>query len=354
MKKICTGIIIACALFVCGCSEKRTAPSPISKTVFEPVDARATVTVAEKRVIRNVQYRYGTVVPRTEGIYAKSSGTIGEVYYRIGEEVDKYDILLEYDVEAVKAELDELDEKIAALTDKRDAALSVFDEETEQLEIRAGEGGMDGELAALLLLEREKERGALGREYDATLDVYDREYSQLSVTLSGSRVYATCSGIISECRVSEHSYAGAGSLLMAVTDDSDLYIRLTDSNMSDLSASVIDGMRSAMAYIGGKTYPVTFRGREGVGNSLLDIDLSSDESVKAGDSVIVELVDGGSDEAVLSVAKDAVFFDGSVSYVYVLGEGIRRRVDVTCGISDDYYIQITDGDIREGDEIYVP
>ena len=195
----------------------------------------------------------------------------------------------------------------------------------------------------------------------AELSTASLELAKLYDQLENCTIKAATDGIISELKISEGSYATANQSIAIITDFSEMKLSI-EINEYDLmkikegdavevhinaTEDVVDGTIeniSLTAHISG-----------GVAYFNADVRFEAGENVRPGMSAEVKLI---SQQAlqVISIPVDALnYAEDNTAYVFVKGaEGQAEQRNITVGVSDGTYIEITDG-LNENETImYIP
>ena len=194
-----------------------------------------------------------------------------------------------------------------------------------------------------------------------TLESAEKELQILKETLEDYKIVAPCDGIITSLDIEDGNMTVAGSIVATVSNLEEFEISVKVDEYSILNTKVGKDVTIYIDSIG-RTYTgkITWIANNatienGVSYFKATVEFSADEYVRGGMSVEVRLKNEESLGAV-SVSVDAVNYrDNNTAYVYVLNsEGQVEEKNVSLGVSDGIYVEITEG-LAEGDEIlYVP
>lgn len=194
-----------------------------------------------------------------------------------------------------------------------------------------------------------------------TLESAEKDLQILKETLEDYKIVAPCDGIITSLDIKDGNMAAAGSVVATVSNLEDFEISVKVDEYSVLNTKV---GKDVTVYIDsiGRTYDgkITWIANNatmenGVSYFKATVEFSADEYVRGGMSVEVRLKKDESLGAV-SVAVDSVNYrKDNTAFVYVLNaEGNVEEKDVSLGVSDGIYVEITEG-LSDGDKIlYVP
>lgn len=190
-----------------------------------------------------------------------------------------------------------------------------------------------------------------------TLESAEKELQNLKDTLEDYKIVSPCDGIVTSLGIEEGNMTAAGSIVATVSELDEFEISIKVDEYSILNTKVGKDVTIYIDSIG-RTYngKITWIANNatianGVSYFEATVEFSADEYVRGGMSVEVRLKNEESIDAV-SVSVDAVNYrKDNTSYVYVLNaEGDIEEKDVSLGVSDGIYVEITEG-LSEGDKI---
>ncbi len=157
-------------------------------------------------------------------------------------------------------------------------------------------------------------------------------------------VKSPISGVISSFSVNEHDMAAPGQVAVTIIGDAQgkvvFYVAektVNEINVGDALVLEKDGvehdgvvtMISDVADVQKGLYKVEAQTTDGV-------------DFKPNSSISVSVVSRKAED-VLSVKTQCVYYDGQQAFLYVDDNGTAKRRDVTTGLSDEEYVEITDG-----------
>lgn len=194
-----------------------------------------------------------------------------------------------------------------------------------------------------------------------TLESAEKELQILKDTLEDYKIVSPCDGVITALNIEDGNMTAAGSVAATVSNLEDLEITIKVDEYSVLNTQVGKDVTVYVDSIG-RTYDgkITWISNNatienGVSYFKATVEFTADEYVRGGMSVEVRLKKAESLGAV-SISVDSVNYrEDNTAFVYVLdGEGELEEKDISLGISDGIYVEITEG-LSDGDKIlYVP
>lgn len=278
-------------------------------------------------------------------------------------ELDRYIGTLDAIKAKIAPALEEYKTRARNYADKNDASFKSIVDNLENAQT-ALYNAEDAYAATELQIEQQLEsyEASLKKAKDTlSLESAEKDLENLKKTLEDYSVVAPCDGIITSLTLHEGNMTAAGSVAATVSNLEELEITIKVDEYSILNTKV---GKDVVIYIDsiGRTYngKITWIASNatianGVSYFEATVEFTADEYVRGGMSVEVRLTNSEALGAV-SISVDAVNYrKDNTAYVYVLDEsGALVEKDVSLGVSDGIYIEITDG-LAEGDKIkYVP
>lgn len=363
---------VAMLLMLSGCASSDSAQE--AEELLEPAGVWNSTVKVVCQDLKVSEYLNGIVTATTYELAFEIDGVVTECDVLPGDTVEKYQMLVTLDEEERAAQLEEIDEQYERLKTQYEFENELWEQETLPMQaaweelyaaVLAGtasrEQQLEEELMALALEERESEYGKRLEEQEEALSQLEEEYTSVNWGMTKNHLCSPCDGVVVSVNVREGDAVLAGHCVIAVADYSDCYIKY-EKYYSETS---FNKNLYARGYIGENAFEVEYMSytadelRAGTDFSTGMIALPARFSFDAnavdwsmGASAIVELV---SDYAknVLCVRRDAVYSDLTGDYVYKNVDGSRQRVNIVTGLENELFVEILEGDLYEGDEVYV-
>lgn len=278
------------------------------------------------------------------------------------------------ELESYKGRLPDLEQKVVSarneyarlirnFADNRDANFKSIVDNLENADIALNNAKENYESVSLQINQQLESYEAAYKKAEDTLSIEssEKELAILKDTLEDYKIVAPCDGIITNLGIKKGTMVGTGNIAATVSSTESFEISVKVDEYSILSTKV---GKDVVVYIDsiGRTYngKITWIANNatienGVSYFKADVEFAADEYVRGGMSVEVRLKRAESIDAV-SVSVDAVSYrKDNTAYVLVRNDaGALVERDVSLGVSDGMYVEITDG-INEGDEVlYVP
>lgn len=320
--------------------------------------ATSTVTVQKKDVVK-ADYELGYVVPTTYNLSFEIDGVVSYCDILPGDSVKQYQELASIDQTDLEEELVQLDEQYAQLEKQYALLNQQWEEETLRMQEQLAALAADTEEAELLQLsidERAYAHEAELEEQEQALLVLSAEYDEKNKSMTKNHILSPCDGIVMDVTVRPGMEAQAGVCVITIGDYNNCYI----SCDTYYSEDQINKLVSVSAFLGSETFSVEYlpytaeelwNGGSVSLSSRFQIDTASGD-VQPGDYGAVQLVSELAED-VLCVPKSAVYNDTDGYYVYKDLNGARQRVDITKGLDNGMEVEILEGDLEEGDVVYV-
>ena len=351
-------LLILTSLAGCG-EEQTTATVP---ELLEPVGVKMDTAVVEYGNIYNVSYMEGQVIPFVQTMHFDASGTLGEVYVKVGDTVKAGDVLATLDQSNVENAIAKLDaeiaheEKLAGYSDaKAEADIAIAEAE---LEILRRDGGTQEELnVKWIKIEQMKTNLRQTKELRAlSMDDLYAEREELRKQLGTQSLLAPFDGevVFVGSKAKSGTKVDASVALFVIADNNRTYIdveKMTEAGINsayELKARVLD-REVDLIYLSEVEHPEleeVFSVAEG---KLFTYE--SDEPLRTGEFAGV-LLTTSYKENVLTIPVNALLRDREGTYVYVVEDGRRIRCDVVVGQYSDSKVEILSG-LKEGDVVYV-
>ncbi|MBR1675513.1 MAG: hypothetical protein IJ703_11235 [Eubacterium sp.] len=303
------------------------------------------------------------VVPRSYGQFYNKAQDISEIYYDIGDYVEKGDKVASADTTEIDETIKEFNRSISDLEREIEQYKKSSDLTLEYLEYEKKAcldmGDTAGAEAKEKEIETEKEnRSYRLTQYEKSEDNFYTELNQAKEDREKLVLYATHSGYVTyKMNLADGSHRESYENVIMISDYEDIYVEAETVTINKFGKYRSAAKMEAM--IDGKKYKV----EEDVFSTAANNYAVSTEkyprvrfkiegaSYKLGD-VIPIFIYMYCHEDVLMVGNDSIRNDGNDKYVFVAGEEDemeKRMVEV--GYSDSIYTEIISG-LEEGENVY--
>lgn len=353
-------LLIGC---LAGCGD-RAAQMKIPE-LLEPVSVSMDTAVVRRGEIYRIDLFDAEAVPAVESVAVQRGGTLGELPVRVGDRVEKGEVIARLADGQIRGELAGIRSELADCEEqyRLENELAGCDVDLAKLayeECRAaGADSRESELAGLeveraeLLLAQQRERQEL-----AVRHLREQEESLLS-QIGECDVTAPVSGeILWVTEAGEGGLIAEGGIVAVIASP--------ESGIGIRTEFIADGMLKdydeCRILHGGNLFPVI--PREYDRNAYIASLLGSGsfysyfdpeevrEELKCGDYVQLQIIRNRKEEA-LVLPLDCLLRDTDGYYVYRMEEdGIRVKTPVAIGVKNEISAEITEG-LEEGDEVYV-
>lgn len=352
---------ISC-LALCGLAGCRDNQEAVP-ALLDPVDVKMDEAAAEYGEIYKANVLEGKIVPHVEELSFSVDGQLETINVSLGDCVKKGQVLAVLDVEDAGEQAKQLEREVEALQIRgefEDRQL-LADIQIAQLELKSlHEAGAIEETRRLKEIEIQQLQTQLSQnqelreleisEKKRCLAQYERETENNTLTapFDGQVVFITAA--------SDTAAVESYSPLIYLADESRLYLK-TDY-LSQQTFQIADRV---LARIDDREYEVSYvpYDREEFMSMIISGENLWTQFTLEGDTSGITCGQYGAlvvystyKEHVLTVPANAIYRDGSQSYVYRIEDGRKIRSDVTVGLTNDAKAEITEG-LTEGDRVYV-
>ncbi len=360
-RRMLLGLLLGVAILA-GCGSNAVTVPPLQ----EPVSVTLDKTAAYIGDIYNVTYYDSAVVPTVEALSFTMDGTVGNVCFYPGMEVNKGDVLVELDVTEEKARAQALQAELEHTQIEGTYNDTMAQLDIELLQVELEELQMQGATATEIALKENEiaQKQAQLRQAQQLraleTEAKQQELEKLKETLTGDKLYAPFSG-----QILYSADLAVGTPVKAY----DAIVFLADNSRLQLLGEYIQPgvMKTAdriVAHIGDSQYEIE---EETMDEDALNAALISGSAMESRFSFLTPQVLEGKVEAgqyaaillysdyisdTLLIPRDAVKEDAAGSYVYVDADGSRERRDVKLGKVTGGLAQILEG-LQEGEVVYV-
>lgn len=326
-------VIALTAVCFAGCGTKEESARSIS--LLAPVEAVVDIETALYRDFYTLKTKDAELTPHTEELAFEASGRVSKLYVEIGSEVKAGDLLAEQEEDGVRtAAANALDKYLSEKKAYLDAVKSA------RKKLAGGLSADEREWYELLLSQAEE---MWAMQEPGLWEIWEEARSRVG----NSKVYAPYDGVVTAC-VAQGTQLAAGQPVLALADTTRQYVIVggylapSEYKTYDRVYAIINGKETEL------TYEEELMQEEGLRTYYTAKELNG---AKFGDFILVCMVSDFR-EQVLSVPGNAIYKDGSGSYVYLIQEDTRVRRNVTTGRKNNIYTEIVEG-LEEGDRIYV-
>ncbi len=367
------GILLVSALMLGGCAEKEV----VQETIVELQDSALTApqkTEVIRGDIEAVTYFDAQVGPKLVQLKFAKEGTFGEFFVQLGDEVKEGDILaspalegMDRAIENKQKEIDNLTRQYNYEAASLEADVAIVLKQMESVNsVLAGLEADSGEYKQvrqqLGYLDEQRQRlelqlRQLRDTYHYELPYYQGQLEELQQERDGNHIVAPFDGVIVALENAQHGMGIDGNkYYVAVADTSKIYARCPM-----VSITVLNFLEKIEFWKDGKIYEAVsipmdheyYMATENNGeDAYSEFEISAPEGeVTHGDYGKIKLIEE-SREDVLLVPETVLQSSGGKYYVYKDVNGKHELVNVTVGITDGIYVEITEG-LEEGDVVYV-
>ena len=393
-------VALAVAVVCSGCS------SSAEPANAEPEEAEVVSVEVMPAKLGEIQSEFlysGKVKPVEEAnVVSTVGGTVQEVYYQVGDHVDKDATLFQVGTEDIENNLEVLNAQLAAAqasVKSAQTSLELVNGATMQSQIQSAKAGLaQAEIAyndmkttyennkqlyeAGIISKSDMDQTETGLKnaeiaYNQAKESYDLIANQMPAenlrkaqdglaaaqanekavraqmasaekTLRDATVKSPISGVVTACNVTAGTmYSSAAGAAFTVSDTSRVYI---DVNVSEeLINRIAVGQSVDVKVSAVSDTPFTGKidrinpaaGQTGTYNVKIVLD-NADGQLKSGMFGEVHFVNERH-ENVIVLPRDAVLTSDDQSYVFVNEEGVARKVEVTTGIDTGEQVEVTTG-----------
>lgn len=362
MKKRCPVWMALCvSIALSGCAEKETEKQE-TEVLLEPAGMTSNTVRIQRKDVVDADYETGYVVPMSYSLSFEIDGTVSYCEIHPGDQVKKYQELATLDDQELEEELSELEEEYERLLQQYTLSNQQWDQETEKLQEQLETLSPDTKEAELLQLSLDERAYAHEEELEGqkqALDAITDQYDKKNWAMTKNHLLSPCDGIVMNVEIRPGEEVSAQSCVIIIGDYSAGYIACDTFYYE----THIEELVSMTGYLGDQSFPIGYIAYtpEEIRNAAINgtVNLPSRFSLdveqtgaQIGDFAVVQLVNAAASD-VLCVRKDAVYSDGGDYYVYKNINGSRQRINVKTGIDNGMEVEILEGDLQEGDEVYV-
>lgn len=333
--------IIMVFLFMSACGKKKEEEIP---ELIEPVDSTSEMTYAEIRDVYEIISYETYVIPYMEELCFDTTGTVEEICVFYGEHVEAGQKLATLE-DASSKQYEQLQNELSNMQEA-----SAHANEIARLDIELAKKRGEDTARLELLLSQNEEMQALEESY--LLDKLSQIQKDRGKRVMTAPFEGTVVSILNDGKGSSVSEI---TPVIVLADESRFYVTgdyISEKNFAkyDDCYALFDGKEYAITY-----EPYTAEELEKYVGATSDLKsryrLEGDTDLMLGQYGLVCLV-WNERHNVLTLPKEAIYTEGSQSYVYVNEDGNREMRMITTGVEGAMYVEILDG-IEEGACVYV-
>ncbi len=356
-KTIRTVLALLISLFITGCAAG-TGEAP---ELLEPVRGKQDTETVKRGDYQRTDAYYGVLMPRITQVYMKGSGTIENINCWNGRKVEKGEILIELDREAVEKQIESAEESLSEIQ-----TLGAYSDEIADLEI----AGKNRELSHLygtgapyrVTAMKKLEIDELTLRKNQEIEKRELQLKELEETLLELRadlenlvIEAPCSGYVYlDDSLSNGMYLMEGKPILRILDDSDLVLRtesyVPETVLREEYYGWIEGERYELEYLPMDQQEYLALIASG-GVTYSEFRVENAGSLSSGDTGSVIAITRKTPD-VLYVPTNALSSDSGGYYLTMETENGPEKRYVTTGLSNEVIIEIRSG-VSEGEVFYV-
>lgn len=359
IKRYASILCVIALLSGCGASDTEETET---ESLLEPVALASTTVSVERKDVVDAEYLTGYVVPEVYSLSFEIDGTVDCCEISIGDTVEKYQELATLDEETLNEELAEIEAEYDELEQYYEGLNAIWEQETAKMQEQlsaADPNTVTAELLQLSIDERQVSHESELEQQQAELDAIQERYDEKNQDVTMNHLLSPCDGVVMDVMISVGDEVSADECVIIVGDYSNSYI----SCSTFYYESTIEKLAGMVGYVGSETIEVEYVAytsdevKAATESGEVDLPsrfviLSTDVELGVGDVAAIELINEVAED-VICVHKDALYSDSDGYYVYKDVNGAKQRVDVEIGMDSDMEVEITDGDLEEGDLVYV-
>ncbi|KDR95497.1 RND family efflux transporter, MFP subunit [Peptoclostridium litorale DSM 5388] len=354
--------IIACAVIAgiviftgMGMSKTHGGPKDAKSDSMEIKNAAdqvpVTVASAKQGSISDEIYTIGQAAPSsTYNVNAKASGEVSRVYFEVGDEVRKGDILFTVDMDSLNIDRDK---NLAQLSNGVEQAKMAYDNalkvHTDKKKLFESGAVSDYDLDNSRI---NSENAKIS--YENALKNLNSTSSSYSEQTENYVIKSPVSGIVTQRSVDEGMFASSQNGFTIIVKDS----MVIEASIASKYVNSVKPGQEVEIYVNtlyrtysGEVASVSYTAKKG--SYPVEISISDDDKrIQPGMYAEISIKTGSKEDAVL-IPKSAVISEGPQDYVYVVDDSsAARRTPVEMGISNEGIVEIARG-ISAGDKVVV-
>lgn len=359
----------------CGKDTSETPPE-----LIEPVSAAMSFRPVSYRNIADVEGLTGTIVPESDYVFSEQSVIIKSIEVKIGDVVEKGDIVAYGDTTCIDDEIEEKTAELSSLMSSLENETAIYDKEIEKLKLQKSAAEYVGDVDGAVAIQTQIDIAYENKRYNTeckNLDItnLNNEIKALEDKKTACVFKAPMSGTITFVKdIKYNPTADVNENIAVISDFEDTYIEVQGLTIDKYNYK---DYKEKYIICGNEHIDITeyeYDSAEVSYSRALDVypdmrfKLKNDmtkEKFSIGENVILCFEAFKSHKA-LSVGKDSlnksedgyfVYVDKSLNYdtatapdADVADYELERR-EVTIGATDNYYVEIVSG-LEEGEMVY--
>lgn len=331
-------------------------------------------------VIKNESYRpveYGnvsvrtiemaTVMPEEYCSFYPEAASVDEICVDLGQYVEEGTVLAKMNTDALTEKLTVYQENLADLNKVTEYKKKINEQKVNEQNYLRQDAEAAGDTQAVKDIDT---RIAVLREnagFEELLanhqaDIINEAMTELSETIEASTLVAAHSGYVTYVKNMGASIeAGAYENIVIVSDYEDIHLELDiDVNNSEYNNMIAKDDCQIYILENGKRIeltPTNYTNEELIAMERADCYCKvsfepgdASKNMRLGDKIPVYFTNK-SRENVLRIGQDSIYTDGRQNFVYVKTETGKEKRDVTIGVQNDMYAEVTEG-LEEGEWVY--
>ncbi|MBQ2083472.1 MAG: hypothetical protein II688_07055 [Lachnospiraceae bacterium] len=341
-----------------------TGASASDEEWLVPKGAEPESITAEIKDLKESRLVGARVRSKIEELCFYSPGEVEWVNCQIGEEVSKYQMLAkvsrkaqEEKVQKCLDDIEEAEEKARLESGITDAKIEEAKKELALYESKVEAGTADNytlmmyELTQLDLDSLEKEKEEADKRTEIELARLEEAYDAANAMMTYDHIYSPCDGTVIFCGIEKGGTVLENEYVIAVKDGAEKYIESFDTGIGSLREA--KKYEAFYAVIDGEKYEITYENGPLDEGSRAVFSFPEEAKDTMSSEILIEMVIKENKD-VLVLPLCCIYHNGNTEYVYRIKDGRREMVEVMTGDDNGAEVIITAGDIKEGDEIYVP
>jgi len=343
-------LIAITALFNIASKSEDINNSDLSETkgVSEKVNVE-TLRVSKDTLTDTANYS-GVIVPSsTVNVLSTISGDVNKKYYEVGERVNKESVLFDMDTEDILDSVNIAEVTAANAKNAVEKAKIALNNASHDYDVNAQL--FDAGVIAKNTFDNIKTTYELAKlslqDAENAYKVAETQLSMNRKTLQDASVKSPIKGVVLESNVNENAFLSAGTIAYVIInlDVINIEVNVTEDiiNTIRLSDSVDVKITSVSEeYFKGNVISIS-PGANSDGTFKVKIEvLNSDNLLKSGMFAEVDFVKNYL-ENVLTVPVNSVLSENGQNYVYIVEDGIAKKMAVKLGFDHGDNIEILDG-----------
>ena len=193
---------------------------------------------------------------------------------------------------------------------------------------------------------------------EAAMNAASLAADQARVNIAATRITAPISGYVSAKNVALGQFAAAGSPLFTISNPENLEaeIRVTEAVIGFVEVggkAIVDVSSASLKAVEGTISVVNPVKDAMTGMYTVRVSVpNTDKKLNVGMIADVKLVTTQSATDAVAISAEAIMQDDSGYYVYVVSGNSAEKRNITIGVTDGVYTQVTDG-VAEGEKVVV-